>query len=276
MANQIMAFIGGGNMARALIGGLIHSGHPPEQIIVSDPNLVQRQWLEQHFGVKTVSDNQALCDADVLVLAVKPQILAQVVKDIAPYCRASLVISIAAGVRSLDMVRWFAAAPKVPAVIRVMPNTPALVNAGASGLYAASSVSSDHKNIAEHLMRACGICVWVDTEQQLDAVTALSGSGPAYFFLVMEAMEKTAIEAGLSAEMVKLLTVQTAFGAAKLALESQESPAILRQQVTSPNGTTEQAIQVLQTGGLEPLFKQAMLAAHDRAQTMAVELGRSA
>ncbi len=269
-----IAFMGGGNMARSLIGGLITGGHPADCIRVADPDAGQREFLRSHFGVQTGADNLELAArAKVIVLAVKPQILQTVAQQLAAVIQSSqpLLISIAAGVREPDVRRWLGGGPL--AVVRAMPNTPALVGSAASALFANEFVSEHQRQQAESLLRAVGVTVWVKDESLLDAVTALSGSGPAYFFLLMEALEQVGVRLGLNADTARLLTLQTAFGAAKMALESAESPATLRARVTSPGGTTERALAVLQEGGLEPLVAQALEAACQRAGELGDLLG---
>jgi pyrroline-5-carboxylate reductase len=270
MKDTFIAFIGGGNMARSLIGGLIAGGSDPNTIWVAEPNVDQRELLRGRFGVHTGADNADIAArADVVVLAVKPQILQGVARQLAPaiQARRPLVISIAAGVREPDLRRWLGGGS--PALVRTMPNTPALVGSAASALFANEFVSEERRQQAESLLRAVGVTVWVDNENLLDAVTALSGSGPAYFFLLMEALEQASVTLGLDADTARLLTLQTAFGAAKMALESAESPATLRARVTSPGGTTEQAVAILCQGGMEPLVARALAAARHRS----VELG---
>jgi pyrroline-5-carboxylate reductase len=214
----------------------------------------------------------AIQGCDIVVLAVKPQQLQDVVKQLSMHWQADqLLVSIAAGIRTADLQRWLNNADA--AIVRTMPNTPALVQAGATALFANQAVSAQQLELAESIMRSVGLTLWVDEESKLDAVTALSGSGPAYYFLVMEAMEKAAVELGLSPETAKLLCVQTAFGAAKMALESNDDPKLLRQNVTSPGGTTERAIHELQDGGLEALFENALIAAALRSRELATQLG---
>jgi pyrroline-5-carboxylate reductase len=181
-----------------------------------------------------------------------------------------LLITIAAGIRLSDLSRWCNGYHNM---IRSMPNTPALLQSGATALYADPAVSDANKDIAETVMRAVGIAIWVNEEAQMDAVTALSGSGPAYFFYVMQVMEQAGIELGLPEETARLLTLQTAFGAAKMAMESTDSPELLRAKVTSPGGTTEQALQTLHENGLQELFNKALHAAHRRSQQLAKEHG---
>lgn len=268
-----IAFIGGGNMAYSLIGGLLAEDFGAENLCISDPDMGKLDSLRQDFGVQVSQDNQAcISDADVVVLAVKPQVLQPVATDLAPglAARKPLIISVAAGIRIEALGRWLGQG--LP-IVRAMPNTPALVRTGASGLCANSHVSREQRDLAESILRAVGLAIWVDEEQQMDVVTALSGSGPAYFFLVMEALQKAAEHHGLSAETARLLTLQTAFGAAKMALESSEEPGLLRARVTSPGGTTEQAINALQSGGIETLFDQAIVAAANRSRELADLLG---
>ncbi|MFO1352570.1 MAG: pyrroline-5-carboxylate reductase [Gammaproteobacteria bacterium] len=274
MSNTI-AFIGGGNMARSLIGGLLADGYDARKLWVAEPLAAQRDGLSQQFGVNVSASNiEAAVHADIVVLAVKPQVMRAVAGELAALVqqRRSLVISIAAGIREKDLRIWLGGEP---ALVRCMPNTPALVQSGATGLFANRWVSAEQRQVAESILRAAGITLWVEDEALLDAVTALSGSGPAYFFLVMEAMEQAGVELGLSAEQAHLLTLQTAFGAAKMALESAESPATLRVRVTSPGGTTEKALSVLRDGGLEALFARALGAAYRRCGELSDMLGGS-
>ncbi|MBL8250696.1 MAG: pyrroline-5-carboxylate reductase [Candidatus Competibacter sp.] len=269
-----IAFIGGGNMARSLIGGLIDGGHRPDRIWVAEPDAAQREFLRGRHGVHTDPDNvSAIADAAIVVLAVKPQILRGVAEQLAPalQARAPLVISVAAGARERDLHRWLGGGTL--ALVRTMPNTPALVGSAATALFANAFVSEEQRQLAESLLRAVGVTVWVDDETLLDTVTALSGSGPAYFFLVMEALEHAAREAGLDEGKARLLTLQTAFGAAKMALESAESPATLRVRVTSPGGTTERALAALREGGLETLLAKALEAARRRSRELGDLLG---
>ncbi|MDR9436617.1 MAG: pyrroline-5-carboxylate reductase [Thiohalophilus sp.] len=268
-----MGFIGGGNMARSLIGGLCQSGLPPSSLHVSEPDETRRQALHDDYGITVHGDNQAVVDAcEVVVLAVKPQALKQVISELQPGTHDDkLYLTIAAGIRTDAIQQWLGGER---AIVRAMPNTPALVQSGATGLFANAHVSDEQKGLAESIMRAVGLTVWIEEEAQMDAVTAVSGSGPAYFFLVMEAMEQAGVKLGLPEETARLLTLQTAFGAAKLALEIEEEPARLRRNVTSPGGTTEQAILALQDRQLEAIFEQALQAARDRARELADELGQ--
>ena len=271
MNNRKVGFIGAGNMARSLIGGLISSGVNTNKLFAADPNEETRQSLTNDFSIQTYADNQKLVDqCDVIVFAVKPQALKQVASALKAKDNA-LYLTIAAGIPSESLNNWLGSNK---AIVRAMPNTPALVLSAASGLYANSNVTQEQKEMAESILRAVGLTVWVNEENQLDAVTALSGSGPAYFFMVMEAMEKAGEKLGLSSDTARLLAIQTGFGATKLALEIEEDPAILRKQVTSPGGTTEQAIKTFEKLGLVDMFDQAMTAARDRAEQLAEELGK--
>lgn len=271
-----IGFIGAGNMARSLIGGLIASSLPADNIQASAPDTEQLQALADDFSIQTGTDNQALTDqCDVIVLAVKPQILKSVCQALCAR-RDGLYLSIAAGIPTASIHHWLeqktGAGPL--AIIRAMPNTPALLQTGASALYANPHATEMQRESAEAIMRAVGLALWVEDEAQMDAVTALSGSGPAYHFLFMEAMINAARELGLDEASARLLTIQTAFGAAKMALEIDETPATLRQNVTSPGGTTECAIQTFQQGGFEKLVTAALSAARDRARELAEELGK--
>ncbi|MBD3620424.1 MAG: pyrroline-5-carboxylate reductase [Chromatiales bacterium] len=273
--NDSICFIGGGNMAASIIGGLVADGRAPEGIIVADPSAETLAGLAARWpGLCTTADNHAAAaDAGILVLAVKPQVMRAVTEDLLPTVarRRPLIVSIAAGVRAGDIDRWLGGGH---AIVRCMPNTPALVRSGASGLYANLAVSAAQRNAAERILRAVGLTLWVGNEAQLDAVTAVSGSGPAYFFYVMEAMQAAGEKLGLAPEQARLLVLETAFGAAKLALESTDDAATLRARVTSPGGTTERAIRALESGGLMPLFEQALAAAADRARELGDELGK--
>jgi len=270
MTSDTIGFIGGGNMATSLIGGLIANGYPPAHLWASDPLEGRRRELESELGIHTTPDNdEVVAHADTAVLAVKPQVMAEVVRGLAAAAarRRPLVVSIAAGVREPDIRRWLGFEA---AIVRSMPNTPALVGSGASGLYANRLVRPAERDRAESILRAVGVALWVEDEALLDAVTALSGSGPAYFFLLMELMAESGRELGLGAEAARLLTLQTAFGAAKMALESPQDPATLRARVTSPGGTTERALDILERGGVRTLVREALRGARDRAD----ELGR--
>ena len=270
-----LSFIGAGNMARSLIGGLIADGYPAEQIRVSDPNPDQLIALAKHCSVQMGTDNIAAArDADALILAVKPQVLRDVVVELSEMVvlHKTLVISIAAGIREADIDRWLG--DEATAIVRAMPNTPALIQCGATALYANARVTQEQCDLAESVLRAVGLTLWLKDEALMDTVTAVSGSGPAYFLLVMEILQSVGTELGLDAVSARLLTLQTAFGAAKMALESADDPATLRQRVTSPGGTTEQALRVLEEGGLRALIDAAVRAARDRSEELANQLGR--
>ncbi len=274
MQDTHIAFIGGGNMALSLIGGLIADGFTPEHIHVADPNADRLTLIQQRYPVKTYQDNAAAIQhCQTVVIAVKPQQCQDVISQLATQYQSQLFISIAAGIQTQSIATWLG--QDNAAIVRAMPNTPALVQAGATGLFANTLVSDSQREQAESILRACGLTLWVEKESDIDAVTALSGSGPAYFFLVMEAMEAAAMKLGLSQEAANLLCTQTAFGAAKMALESQDNATILRQKVTSPGGTTERAIHELEDGGIHGLFENALVAAALRARELAIELGES-
>lgn len=265
MKTQKIGFIGGGNMASSLINGLVASGHDPALIWVSDINPDIPAALTNALQVNTAQDNaEVVAAVDVVVLAVKPQTLKTVAENLAASIRIRqpLVVSVAAGVSQASLAAWLGAET---AIVRCMPNTPALVLTGASALHANANVSDAQRDLAENIMRSVGITLWLEQESDIDAVTAVSGSGPAYFFLLMEAMEKAAVELGLQESVARLLVQQTALGAAKIALESSETPEQLRRRVTSPGGTTEQAINVFGQAGLVALVSKAMHAARDRS-----------
>jgi pyrroline-5-carboxylate reductase len=271
--NSKITFIGGGNMASSLIGGLIADGYESRKITVSDPDTDKLAQLAARFEVATATDNnQAIDQAEVVVLAVKPQALEAVARDIADSVIRvrPLVISIAAGVAESALRDWLGGDA---ALVRSMPNTPALIQSAATGLHAGPGVNDDQRDMAESILRAVGLTRWVDEEAQMDAVTAVSGSGPAYFFLVMEAIESAAGEMGLDAETARLLTLQTALGAARMAMESSDSPATLRQRVTSPGGTTERALSTLEQGKLRELFSEALRGAQERSRELSDILG---
>lgn len=274
MENCAIAFIGCGNMSRSLIGGLIANGVSPEKLIATDPSKEQRSYVSEQFKITTLEDNKHAADsADVILLAVKPQVMHEVVSDIADTIngRSKLIISIAAGVTLDSIINWLASPT---AIIRVMPNTPALIQAGAAALIANEHASDNQRNTAEAMMRSVGTAIWLNNEEQMNTVTALSGSGPAYFFYFMEAMEKSAIAMGLNEEQARLLTIETAVGASKMALLSSFDPAELRKQVTSPGGTTEQALNTFMQGNLEALVEKAMEAAKQRSIELSQTFGK--
>ncbi len=275
MKTKKIGFIGGGNMAHSLISGLIASGHSAQQIWVADLDQDKLSSLATHLHVNTAANNDTLiAEVDVVVLAVKPQTIAAVIKgSIDSLNKAeNLLMSIAAGINQQSLSKWLGSDK---AIVRCMPNTPALVQTGATGLHANQYVSEEQRDLAENIMRSVGISVWVEDENELDVVTAISGSGPAYFFLLMEAMEKSALELGLTQHTARLLIEQTALGAAKIALESSESPGELRMRVTSSGGTTEQAIKTFNEADFSGLVNKAIHAAHNRSIELAKELGAS-
>jgi len=275
MKTQNIGFIGGGNMASSLVNGLIASGHSAKQIWVADTDQDKLSSLATRLHINTSATNNTLiAEVDVVVLAVKPQSISEVIsQSIDAFNKSNvLILSIAAGINQTSLSAWLG---DDKSIVRCMPNTPALVLTGATGLHANKNVSAEQRDSAESIMRSVGISVWVEKELELDAVTAVSGSGPAYFFLLMEAMEQAALELGLAKNTAQLLIEQTALGAAKIALESSESPTQLRKRVTSPGGTTEQAIKTFEQGEFTVLVKKALQAAHDRSVALSKELGVS-
>lgn len=266
---KTLAFIGGGNMAIALISGLTRRGLPGERIVVADPSPEALERLQTDYGIRPVADNAgAVENAQVVILAVKPQFLRDVAMQIAPHLGAdALIISIAAGIPHTALTRWLGA----QAVIRTMPNRPAFNGCGATALYAPAAVGAQHRTVAQSIMAAVGITVWVEQESQLDTVTALSGSGPAYFFLLMEALEAAAHARGLPADVAHALTVQTALGAAQMATQNLVPLAVLREQVTSKGGTTAAALAVFEAAGLRAIVAQAIAAADLRSGELAAK-----
>lgn len=260
-------------MATSLIGGLISDNVPAGNIRVADPDAERREDLANRFGINTTADNLELVGtSDVVVLAVKPQMLHEVCRSIAEVQQTHkpLILSVAAGIRIADIERWLGGNC---AIVRTMPNTPALVQSGATALFANTNVNDEQGELAEGIMRSVGLTLWLEQESQMDAVTALSGSGPAYIFLIIELMQQAGTKLGLPEESARLLAVQTAFGAAKMALESPDDSTTLRARVTSPGGTTERAISILEQGGIRELFDKALEGARDRAIELAVQLG---
>ncbi len=272
MQTARIGFIGAGNMAASLIGGLVAQGFAPDQISASDPNTAALNTLAAQTGIRACADNHAVAQAaDVLVLAVKPQVMKSVLTELAPSVQAHqpLVISIAAGISIDSLCSWLGG--ELP-VVRCMPNTPALVQLGASGLYANAMVSAAQRQQAETILKAVGIALWLDSEAQIDAVTAVSGSGPAYFFLLMEAITTAGVELGLAPEVARQLTLQTALGAAQMAISSDVDAAELRCRVTSPGGTTERAIAHFEQQGLRATVSGALRAAALRSQELSEQL----
>lgn len=262
-------------MAHSLIGGLLADGYPAERLRAADPDADHRKDVTARWSVRSFEDNaEAVADADVIVLAVKPQFVASVARDIRARVTSSspLIISVAAGIRSADIARWTGGDP---AVVRVMPNTPALLGCGASGLYGNPAASASQREMAERIMRAVGITVWLRDEAELDAVTAVSGSGPAYFFFLMELIQNQAVELGLADDAARILTLQTALGAARMAMENEESVGELRRKVTSPGGTTEAALRVMCEPAFAETLNRALTAARQRATELADEFGKA-
>jgi pyrroline-5-carboxylate reductase len=275
MSLPVIAIIGAGNMGTSLMGGLVKNGHPAQYLWASDPSEAKLDYLKTHFKVNTTTDNaQAVALANVVIFAIKPHSFAAVAKALHATIQAKkpLIISIAAGIRINAIEKWLGGHL---AVVRAMPNTPALIGSGAAGLHANAFVTSTQHNLAESILRAVGITVWLEKENMLDTVTALSGSGPAYFFHMMEALQLAAEECGLSKETARLLTAQTAFGAARMALESSSTLDELRRHVTSPGGTTEKAISVLEEGHVRQIYQKAIQAAKHRSEELADQLGET-
>ena len=268
-----IAFIGAGNMASSIIGGLVESGHPVDRISVADPYPPSLEKLRSIAPVRVCDSNaSAVAGADVVVLAVKPQVMAEASGSIAESVQDSgaVTISIAAGVTIASMQSRLG---ERAAIVRCMPNTPALLGCGASALYANEQASEQQRNFAQDILSAVGLATWVPSEQALDAVTALSGSGPAYFFLFMEAMVEAGVKLGLDEKTASLMTVQTALGASRMAQENDLGLAELRRRVTSPGGTTQCAVESFQQNNLNSVVATAMQAAADRAAEMAREMG---
>jgi len=267
-----IAFIGGGNMARAIIGGLVAKGIRASDITVVEIDGAARLRLVAEFGVTSVEAPGAeLASAAVVVFAVKPQQMREAAAAAAPYLRDPLVITIAAGIRLADLARWMGGPKRL---VRAMPNTPALVHAGITGLHAAAAVGADDRQAAEDLLAAVGSTLWFESESDLDAVTAVSGSGPAYVFYAMEALERAARELGLAEGAARSLALWTFVGATKLAIERGEEPAKLRAQVTSRGGTTERALGVLEAARVQERFVEAVKAACERSREMGEAFGK--
>jgi pyrroline-5-carboxylate reductase len=267
-----IAFVGGGNMASALIGGLLRKGYAAADISAVEVEATARAQLLSRFGVSSYAAPGAeIAGSDVIVLAVKPQQLRAVAETLRPLLASQLVITIAAGIRSADLSRWLGGYMRL---IRVMPNTPALVLAGVSALYAGSAVRDAERRVAEEVLGTVGATLWVEREELMDAVTAVSGSGPAYVFYFMEALEQAGCELGLSVAQARLLSLETFHGAARLARDSGEEPALLRARVTSKGGTTERALQGMERGRVKALVVQAVREAAERCRELGDELGQ--
>lgn len=269
-----IGFIGAGNMAYAIISGLINNDFSAENIKISDTNESLLSLRKKEFNLEVFTDNSELVrHCDVIVLAVKPQMLSSVCQLLKQALNSNtLIISIAAGVRVHDIDRWLGGDC---AIVRTMPNTPALLNQGVTGMFANERVSDAQKELATSILNSVGQSLWVTDEVMLDAVTALSGSGPAYFFLMIESMSKAGVALGLDEKTAQLLSIQTALGASMMASVSDESPRDLRANVTSPNGTTQAAIESFQDQDFDMIVAHAMRAAFDRASQLAAELSDS-
>ena len=266
-----LMFVGGGNMGAAIVGGLVARGFAAADITVVEPGAAARESLAKRFGVAVRESAAGAGPADVVVLAVKPQQMKEAVKPLRPLPAATLVVSIAAGIRLADLSRWLGGHA---ALVRAMPNTPALVHAGVTGLYAPPAVDARGRERATQLLAAVGEVVWLPREEDLDAVTAVSGSGPAYVFYFLEAVEQAARELGIAPEAARALALGTFAGAAKLARERGEDPAVLRAQVTSKGGTTERALAAMESAGLKARIGEAVKAAAARSRELGDEFGR--
>ncbi|MBK9161658.1 MAG: pyrroline-5-carboxylate reductase [Nitrosomonadales bacterium] len=266
-----ICFIGGGNMATALIGGLLGKGFAAQQISVVEINAESRARLHDGFGVRAVDDIAAgLSGSDVILLAVKPQQLREVAQQIAKQLHGQLLISIAAGIRATDLARWCAS----QSIVRAMPNTPALIRSGMTGLYGLPAVSAAQRGQAQDILAAVGETLWLEDEAMLDAVTAISGSGPAYVFYFIEALQQAAVELGFDHEAARRLSLATFLGASKLAADSGDDAGVLRARVTSKNGTTERALLSLAANRVAEHIVQAARAAEARSREMGDELGQ--
>lgn len=267
-ASGTIAFVGGGNMARSLIGGLVARGVPATAIRVAEPMPELRDSLTRDFGIHTFTDNTAAAlNAATWVLAVKPQVMRTVCETLAPAAQATrpLVVSIAAGITAAQLERWLGGNL---AIVRTMPNTPALLGAGVTGLFANDRVSDLQRALAADLLEAAGRTAWIEDEVLMDAVTAVSGSGPAYVFLLAEAMQAAGEAEGLSSEAARTLVQQTILGAARMLVENDEMPSELRRRVTSPGGTTQAAIENFEAGGFRELVARAIRAATERGRQL--------
>jgi pyrroline-5-carboxylate reductase len=267
-----IAFIGGGNMASALIGGLLQRGYAPQDISVVEIDAQARERLTARFGVSShAAPAVEISSSETVLMAVKPQQLRAVAEGLLPLLNGQLIITIAAGVRSADLSRWLGGYARI---VRAMPNTPALVLAGASALYAMPSVTPADRRAAEGILGAVGSTLWVEREELMDAVTAVSGSGPAYVFFFIEALEQAGRELGLAPSDARQLCLDTFFGAVRLAREGGEAPAVLRTRVTSKGGTTERALRSMEAGRLKALIVEAVRQAAERSRELGDELGR--
>jgi pyrroline-5-carboxylate reductase len=268
-------FIGGGNMARALVGGLITRGHASATLSVVEIDAESRKLLATRFGIATfaAAEPAAVANADVVVLAIKPQQMRGVARELVPLLKRQLVLTIAAGIRLADLSRWLLGYQRL---VRAMPNTPALVGAGMAGLYAMSAVDAEGKAHATAILEAVGQVIWCRRESDLDLITAVSGSGPAYVFYFLEAVDRAANELGIDAQEARRLVYATFTGALRLAEQSSTPPADLRAQVTSKGGTTEKALGVMEHAGVKLAIVAAVKAAAERSRELGDELGRQA
>lgn len=264
-------FVGGGNMATALIGGLLQQGFAKSDFAVMDVSAQARERIAGRLGVATGAAIEDLAPADVVMLAVKPQQLREVARAVSARVDSALVISIAAGIRTVDLVRWLDGHRRV---VRAMPNTPALIRAGMTGLYATDGATVSDRQAAERILGGVGAVRWFEREDALDAVTAVSGSGPAYAFYFIEAVEQAALELGLDSDAARMLTLETFLGAARLAAGSESSPTLLRQNVTSKGGTTQRAMESMEAAGVKQRIIEAVKAAALRAHELGDELGK--
>ena len=267
-----ITFIGGGNMAQAILGGLVAQGQSARDCFAIEPHEAARAKLSALGIESTAGWNARTLDADVIVLAVKPQMMKEAIAPLSGVLHNQLVISIAAGIRTRDLSRWLGAYTHI---VRTMPNTPALIHAGITGLYAMPGVTAAQRAAAEQLMAAVGKTLWFEDEAMLDAVTAVSGSGPAYVFYMIEALENAALGLGLAAPVARALALETFLGGAKLAAQGSDSPAVLRANVTSKRGTTERAIETFDAADLQSVFAAGVRAARARSVELGEELGKN-
>lgn len=268
--SQTLAFIGGGNMASAIIGGLIKQGTSAEHILVVEPFEEARQRLQAQFGVRVLATADAsLAEASLVIWAVKPQTFKEAAQQTKDFCTKALHLSVAAGIRSDSIAAWLG----TERIVRAMPNTPALVGLGQTGLFARAAVTADDKHWIEQVVATTGALLWVKDEPLLDAVTAISGSGPAYVFYFIEAMVEAGVKMGLTAEQATQLAVGTFEGASQLAKSANEPPAVLRERVTSKGGTTYAALTSMQQAHVSDLFQTALQAAQHRAHELGNEFG---
>ena len=272
--NKKISFIGGGNMAQALISGLVSCGVKPSLITVADPNSEAREQLAAK-GLNTVDPTAdakaAVINADIVVLAVKPQVMKAVVSSFAAVLDKQLVISVAAGLSTALLSNMLGGYSNI---VRAMPNTPAMIQMGATGLYGTDDISAEQKQLATAVMEASGLVMWVDNEEHMHAVTAVSGSAPAYMFYFIESMVDGAVALGLDKEQASALAMQTMLGSAKMALGSEDAPSELRRKVTSPNGTTQAAIESMRANDISRQIVEAMQACYDRSQALSEEMSK--